>query len=246
MTVLTFITLATAATPAPAAGPKSDPNPDWRCQIVFRDAAFDAIQSDGATYRDGEDDVSCVIINEPGTVRDGWLHMKPTRSHRQPGPRSLNFIGQTYLQPSGTTASYPSFVSHGILEVLELGKIVWDPDDPTFRDVLWFRSYLRHRQLPFADGIADLNGDSSYAGNIDFDSTSSVFVQALDPCSWQVTSYTTEEPNLFVSARGERASTRTAPRVMRLIEGSRTQTVRGDFPMAFQFTVKVIGNKPGC
>ena len=59
--------------------------------------------------------------------------------------------------------------------------------------------------------------------------------------------YTTEEPQVF-GQFGERGLSPDYPtRVIRIWESlGRNPVVRGEFPMAFQATVTIIGNKPGC
>ena len=102
------------------------------------------------------------------------------------------------------------------------------------------------------DGLATVAGDSDLSGSFTVaDPTSSVFVQPIDQCSWQVTSYTTEEPALlYTSSSREQADTQTSPRVMRITEGAfdmvHQASLRGDFPMPFGATVTIIANKPGC
>jgi hypothetical protein len=227
-----------------AAAAKPDPTPNWRCRVTFRDAAQDKIRSDGAgSYVDGAGGVTCYIIDEVGTVQDRWLFMSITSSRNRAPARYLRYIGQTV---GGT--SYPDFRNHGTFEVKGLGKVSWSPNGPSARDVMPFRAYLRHPELPFADGLGVFDGDSNIVGTFGFDGTSSVFVQPIDPCSWQVTSFTTEEPGQFAGVFGERV-TATTPRVLRLHEGGKfpeAPVLRGDFPMAFEATVTVTANKPGC
>jgi hypothetical protein len=98
----------------------------------------------------------------------------------------------------------------------------------------------------FQNSFGRINGDSNFTGGEGSDTTSSVFVQPLDACSWQITSYTNEEPFLFTGVFGERSSTRTMPRVMRIEQGLPHSSVIGEFPMPFQATITVLGNKPGC
>lgn len=222
---------------------KTDPTPDWRCRVVLRDAGSDKIRSDlGGSYTDGGGGVTCYIVNEPGATHHRWLFMSITGTRRIPPTRFVQFRGQTF-----EGASYPDFANHGTFEVKGLANVVWNPALPTFRDVMPFRAYLRHPVLPFAQGLGTVNGDSNFTGGDPSHPTSSVFVQPLDDCSWQITSHTTEEPDLFIGLFGERAGTRTSPRVMRISEGSNKQAgTVGDFPMAFGATVTVIGNKAGC
>jgi hypothetical protein len=245
------------------AGQKPDPTPNWPCQIVFRDAGGDAIKSDTTPgsaawpkpYRDGVDGVTCYIVTGEGSAHYRWLYMIISSSRRSLSPRFIQFAGQAYPQLSGSTASYSSFANQdgGSFEVKGLAKVEYDPVDPTHRDVMPFRALLRGAQ--FVDGFAQMSGDSNFdgavtgipgTGNIDFDTTTSVFVQPLDACSWQITSHTTGEPFPFAGTFGERTSTRTDPRVMRIVEGIKKPRVRGDFPMPFQATISVIGNKPDC
>ena len=241
-----------------SSGQKPDPTPDWRCQVVFRDAAGDAIKSDTTPgsagwpkpYRDGVDGVRCTVMNEPGVAHHQWLALSIDSTRRNPSPRVIRYIGQSFQQLSGATASYASFVNQesGTFEVKRLAAVEWNPTDPTRRDVMPFRAYLWSSE--FLDGYGRLDGDSNYlgpvTGNVNYDTTSSVFVQPLDACSWQITSYTNEEPFHLDGEFGERTSTRTSPRVMRLGEGIKKPRVRGDFPMPFQATISIIGNKPGC
>lgn len=228
---------------APLLAAKPDATPNWRCRVTLRDAAADKIRSDdGGSYIDGVGGVTCYIIDEPGAVQHRWLFMSITGSRSKPPVRFMRYVYQAF-----EGGSYPNFRNHGTFEVKGLGRVAWNPDGPSARDVMPFRAYLRHPELPFADGLGSLNGDSSI-GTIGYDGTSSVFVQPIDSCSWQVTSYTTEEPDLFAGASGERA-TRTTPRLMRLEEGGKfpaSPVMVGDFPMAFQATVTVTANKAGC
>ena len=222
---------------------KADPTPDLRCRVVFRDAGGDKIQSDlGGTYTDGVGGVTCYVVNEPGATHDRWLFMSITGTRRTAPTRFVQFRGQTF-----EGASYSDFANHGTFEVKGLASIAWNPAPPTSRDVMPFRAYLRHPELPFAQGLGTVNGDSNFTGGDPSYPTSSVFVQPIDACSWQITSYTTEEPNLFVSSFGERAGTRTTPRVMRISEGSNKQAgTVGDFPMPFQATVTITSNTGNC
>lgn len=227
---------------------------NWRCQVVLRDGAGDAITSDtlpGSAswprpYRDGIDGVTCYIIDAPGSTHDRWLYMKIESSRRLPSSRFVQFVGQTYPQLAGGTASYATFANQngGSFEVKGLATVEWNALDPARRDVMPFRAYLGSAQ--FAGGGGRLDADSNFTGGIPSDTTSSVFVQPLDACSWRITSYTTEEP-LFDGQFGERTTTRTAPRVMRIWERlGKNPVVRGEFPMPFQATITVIGNKAGC
>jgi hypothetical protein len=63
----------------------------------------------------------------------------------------------------------------------------------------------------------------------------------------QITMYTTEE-HQFDGQFGERELSPDYPtRAIRIWEFlGRNPVVRGEFPMPFQATVTVIGNKPGC
>ncbi len=251
VTVLT--TLILGAVPATSWSQKPDPTPNWRCQIVFRDAAGDAIRSDTAPgnaawpkpYKDGQDGVTCYVVDAEGGAHHRWLYMIIESTRRKPSSRFIQFVGQTYPQVSGGTASYGTFANQngGSFEVKGLAHVEWSPLDPTYRDVMPFRALLSDPQ--FTSG-ARVDGDSNFTGGVPSDTTSSVFVQPLDACSWQITSYTTQEPILFIGEFGERPSTRTNPRVMRIWEGTKNPTVRGDFPMPFQATITIIGNKAGC
>jgi hypothetical protein len=237
------VVLATCLLDVALQAAKPDTTPDWRCRVTFRDAASDAIRSDGAgTYVDGVGGVTCYIVNAPGTTHDRWLFMSITGTKRLPPSRYVWFPGQTF---EGN--SYPAFANHGTFEVFALGTVSWNPDAPGARDLKPFRAYLRHPQLPFEDGYGTVSGNSNLVGSTAVEPTSSVFVQPLDPCSWQVTSYTTEQP---LWDELEVPTTRTAPRVMRLAEGNDNlildQSIRGHFPLAFQATVVVVANKPGC
>jgi hypothetical protein len=250
--VLAVSLLAIAGTAA-AENPHRATN--WRCQVVFRDAVGDAIKSDTPTgsaswpkpYRDGVDGVTCYIVDAPGAGHDRWLYMIIERSRARPSSRFVQFVGQSYPRLDGSIASYSTFANQntGSFEVKGLAKIEWNPLDPVRRDVMPFRAFLAHPQ--FLGGVGRLDADSNFTGGVPSDTTSSVFVQPLDACSWQITSYTTEEPFLFESEFGERSTTRTAPRVMRIWETvGKTPVVRGEFPMPFQATVTVIGTKAGC
>src|SRR4029077_14373912 len=141
--------------------------------------------------------------------------------------RVVRYIGQS----NDAGQSYESFDNNGTFEVVGLAKVGWNPADPTARDVMPFRAYLRRTysvqplpDLPFVDGLATVYGDSNLNGSSTVgaaDPTSSVFVQPIDQCSWQVTSYTTEEPGLlYTSSPREQADTQTNPRVMRITEGA--------------------------
>lgn len=216
---------------------KPAPSSDWRCKIVFRDAADDTIQSDGATYTDGVGGVKCYVVVVPGATHDGWLYMNITNTRRSPSTRYIRFVGQSF-----EGASYVTFNNHqgGTFEVKEFARP--DPGYPNLaHNVKPFRALLSNSQ--FAGGNARMDGDSNFTGGEPSYSTSSVFVRQIDACSWTVTSYTTEEPTPLVSSFGERGGTRVAPRVMRIWEGD---GARGEFPMPFQATVTIIGNKVGC
>lgn len=229
--------------------------PNWRCKVEFRDrdpdpntnTNGDAIRSDGlGPYVDGVDGVTCYI--NPGTdgaTRDGWLYMIIESPRRSPSPRFIQFRGQEYEQASGNIASYLDFPNQvgGSFEVMGLGKVQWPS-----RDVIPFRALLSHSQFPYG---ARLNGDSNTVGSLwDIPPTSSVFVQALDEleCSWEITSYTTEQA-FFTGLFGERSGTQVNPRVMRISKGQGSKlpdVVLGDFPMPFQVTISIIANKPEC
>jgi hypothetical protein len=159
--------------------PKTDPTPDWPCRVVFRDAASDVVQSDQlGAYVNGVGGVGCKIINEPGNTHHLWLFMNITGTRRTPPTRSVTFREQTF-----EGATYPSFQNHGTFEVKGLATLEWNAASPISRDVLPFRAYLRHPDLPFAYGLATLNGDSNFTGGAPTFGTSSVFVQPLDACS---------------------------------------------------------------
>lgn len=215
----------------PWAAGKPAPSANWPCKIVFRDAADDKIQSDGATYVDGVGGVRCYIVVAPGATHDGWLHMSITSTRRNPSTRYVRYVGQAF-----EGASYETFNNQaGTFEVKELARI--DPNFPNLpHNVKPFRARLNNAQ--FTDGVAQVDGDSNFTGGAPSYSTSSVFVRAVGACSWTVTSYTTEVPSLLVSSFGEREGTRLNPRVMKIWEGA-------FFPMPFEATVTV-GNKAGC
>lgn len=252
MLVAASIMLATGPV---SARQKNKIDPLWRCQIVFRDAAGDVIKSDTSPgsaswprpYRDGQDGVTCTILDAPGATHDRWLNLNIESSRRTPSARFVQFVGQTYPQGSGGIASYASLANQngGSFEVKGLAKVEWRPSDPTYRDVMPFRAYLGSTQ--FLGGTGRVDADSSFTGGDPSDGTSSVFVQPLDACSWQITMYTTEEPQ-FLGQFGERSlSPDYRTRVIRIWESlGRNPVVRGEFPMAFQATVTIIGNKPGC
>ncbi len=235
------------------AGGKPDPTPDWRCKITLHDASLDTIKSDdGGAYVDGVGGVTCKVINEPGATQDRWLFMSITGTRHDPVTRFIRYIGQT----NAAGATYQSFANHGTFEVLGLGKVGWNPNGPTPRDVMPFRAYLRRTyslpqlpDLPFVDGLATVDGDSNLSGSFKFgadDPTSSVFVHPVDQCSWDVTS----DPMEDVDYSREQADTHFSPRVMRMTEGAfdlvHHATLRGDFPMPFGATVTIVANKPGC
>jgi len=234
--VIATALVMSSATQSWAAGKPAPPS-DWRCKIVFRDAASDKIQSDGATYVDGVGGVKCYILVAPGATHDGWLYMDITNTRKSPSTRYIRFVGQSF-----EGASYATFNNHegGTFEVKEFARP--DPNFPSLpHNVKPFRALLSNAQ--FAGGTARMDGDSNFTGGDPSYSTSSVFVRQIDACSWTVTSYTTEEPTLLISSFGERGGTRVAPRVMRIWEGD---AARGDFPMPFAATVTIIANKPGC
>ena len=217
-----------ASKPAPAR---------WPCQITFRDAAGDVIKSDTATgsaswprpYVDGVDGVTCGIshdTNAPGTYN--WLNVV----FDSQSPRYLNYIGQQF-----EGSSYTSFVDRNYFQVKQLGTVVWDANNPSAMDARPFRSYAPDRQ--FLKSSARFQGDSDF-GNVP-GGTSSVFVQPLDPCSWQVWL----DPSAALLA-DEFSDTRVNPRVMQVSEGTSYSTTRGYFPMPFSAVVKVISGKAGC
>ncbi len=229
--------------------------PNWRCSVEFRDrdpdpvtnTSGDAIRSDGlGPYIDGTDGVTCYIYpGTDGALRDGWLYMIIDSPRRSPSPRFIQFVGQEYCRRQGAPRRTSDFANQvgGSFEVMGLGKVQWPS-----RDVMPFRALLSHSQFPYG---ARLNGDSNTVGSLwNIPPTSSVFVQALDEseCSWEVTSYTTEQP-FFTGLFGERIGTQPNPRVMRITKGQGSklpEVVLGDFPMPFQATVSIIGNKQGC
>ena len=147
------------------------------------------------------------------------------------------------------SASYLSFANKGTFEVKGLADVAWT--GTPYTDVRPFRGLVSSSQ--FARGAGEFNGHSNFPGgpNIPegapFVGTSSVFVQVLSACSWQIASYTTEDTSQTALSSGERAGTITSPtRVMRLTEGAYPKvTVRGDFPMAFGATVTII-RLAGC
>lgn len=220
-----------AALPHATSAQKSAPDANWRCQVVFRDAAGDAIRSDTAPgsvpwprpYRDGQQGVDLLHRRRRGCVS------RPMALHE----------GREFAKSA----------EHTIRPVRgpELCPAVW-------RDSRVHRHRQPERRVVRGEGTrpgrvepARLDADSNFTGGIPSDTTSSVFVQPLDACSWQITSYTTEEPTLFEGEFGERTSTRTTPRVMRIWERlGKNVLARGEFPMPFQATVSVIGNRPGC
>jgi len=220
---------------------KPAPDLDWKCSIQLRDAPGDAITSDGGgAYVHGTDGVECTIVRDRD-AHFNWLYVVFAGT----APRSMMFRGQ-----SNGSASYLSFANKGTFEVKGLADLAWT--GTPYTDVRPFRGLLRSPQ--FARGAGEFNGHSNFPGgpNIPdgapYVGTSSVFVQALSTCSWQITSYTTEVTSLITLTSGERAGTITTPtRVLRLSEGVYPKvTVRGGFPMAFGATVRIIGNMPGC
>jgi len=226
---------------------KADPTLDWRCRITLRDASGDKIQSDSAgAYTDGASGVTCYVVNEPGATHDRWLFMTIENTRRSPSARFIQFKGHlAYPQLPSGTASFADFTNHegGTFEVKGLAQVEWNQADPFYRDVKPFRAYLRNSQ--FVGGVAALNGDSNSPGFDPSGTTSSVFVRAIDPCSWTITWDTAE--GFFSGHSGEHQGIRIDPRVMRISEGTGKQArIRGDFPMPFQATVSIIGNKAGC
>ena len=109
-------------TAASLAGAKPDPTPDWRCQVVFRDASGDKMKSDGlGTYRDGVGGVTCYVINEPGATQDRWLFMSITGTKRQPATRVVKYSGS-----NDVGQSYTNFDNNGRFEVMGLAKVGWN------------------------------------------------------------------------------------------------------------------------
>ena len=219
---------------------KADPTPDWRCTVTLHDVVAPGdvpavITSDGlGPYVDGQGGVTCKVINDPGGTQNRWLFMSITGDQRHPPTRFVQFTGQT----NAAGAEYPDFQNHGTFEVLGLGYVV------SSVAVMPFRPYLRHPVfMPFKSGYATVAGDSNVAGTV-FGGvpTSSVFVQPLGACSWQVTSYLSA-PRFA----NEVPATQTNPRVMRITEGTfKKYEVRGDFPMPFQATVTITSNTSTC
>ena len=165
---------------------------------------------------------------------------------RNPSPRVIHFIGQEFSTALRGHRLVPaSFVNQagGSFEVKRLAQgALAQPR---------CHSVSRAPQPPQFPYGARLNGDSNTVGSLwNIPTASSVFVQALDEleCSWQITSYTTEQP-FHRDSFGERTSTQDDPRVMRLGKGQGSklpEVALGDFPMPFQATISIIGNKPGC
>ena len=195
--------ILSAASESWAAGKPAPPSSNWRCQIVFRDAAEDKIKSDGATYIDGVGGVQCNVLIAAGAAHGRWLYMNITNTRRSPSSRYIRFVGQSF-----EAASYATFNNHedGSFEVKGLAKVEWNPADLARRDVMPLRAIIRNSQ--FAGGYAGLDADSNFTGGEPLYSTSSVFVQPIDACSWTITPYTTEEPSLLISSFGERDGTR--------------------------------------
>jgi hypothetical protein len=225
-----------------AAGSKpSAPTANWTCKIELRNAPGDTITSDGGgAYVHGTGGVQCTIIRDRESHYN-WLYVV----FADKSPRSMIFPGQ-----SNGSASYLSFANKGSFEVEGLADVAWT--GTAYVDVRPFRALVFSPQ--FSRGAGEFHGHSNYPGgpNIPdgapYVGTSSVFVQALTTCSWQIASYTTEDTSLIALDSGERDGTIKIPtRVMRLSEGvSPKITVRGDFPMAFGAKVTIIGNMPGC
>ena len=94
------------------AGQKPDPTPDWKCQVVFRDAAGDAIKSDTTpgsagwpkAYRDGVDGVRCTVMNEPGVAHHQWIALSIDSTRRNPSTSTL-IVGRPVTYSCGTTCA---------------------------------------------------------------------------------------------------------------------------------------------
>lgn len=86
--MLTAAMILSAAPDSWAAGKPAPPSSNWRCQIVFRDAAEDKIKSDGATYTDGVGGVQCYVLIAAGAAHDRWLYMNITNTRRSPSART--------------------------------------------------------------------------------------------------------------------------------------------------------------
>ena len=128
------------------------------CKIVFRDAAGDKIQSDGATYTDGVGGVQCYVLIAAGAAHDQWLYMNITNTRRSPSARYIKFVGQSF-----GGASYGTFNNHegGTFEVKEFARL--DPGFPNLvHNVKPFRAYVRSSQ--FAGGYARVDADSNFTG----------------------------------------------------------------------------------
>lgn len=219
---------------------KPTPPPRWPCQITFRDAAGDVIKSDTPTgsaswpkpYVDGVDGVTCGISQAAGTGEYEWL----TLVFDSRSPRYLNYVGQQF-----EGSSYTSFTNRDYFQVKQMATVSWDPANPTAFDMRPFRAFAADSQ--FAKGEGRFQGDSDFTGNVP-GGTSSVFVQPLDACSWQV--WFDPSAPLVATATGEWADTRVNPRVMQVSESTGYKVTRGYFPMPFSVVVKVISGKPGC
>lgn len=221
-----------AAKPAP-------PPPAWRCTLTLRDAPTDTIRSDGGgAYVDGVNGVDYHINRGP--VQYNWLSV----SFASTSPRFMLYPGQ-----ANSTAAYSTFMNGypGTFEVKTLGSVPWT--GVPYQDVMPFRAQLSSSQ--FINGFGQFDGDSNFTGGGASFGTSSVVVEPLDPCSWRITSYTSEQPSLLMLASGERVGTVTSPsRFLRLTEAylpsNRKAKVRGDFAMPFSGVITVIGNNSAC
>ena len=238
--VVLGLVLATGWTVVHARSKPAPAIPNWQCEVTLRDAPGDMILSDtpaGAApraYIDGVDGVLCQILIKTARTTTGSGSGFDSRS-----PRYMLFPGQ-----SNSTGSYITFLNRFSFEVKTIADVPWT--GAPYVDVMPFRAWVADAQ--FQGGAAKFRGDSNFTGGDDLLGTSSVFVEPLDPCSWRVTSYTTEDTSAIALTSGERPGTQTDPtRVMQLSDQKgKNLIILGSFPMPFGAEVKVFGNKAGC
>ena len=147
---------------------KKKESTNWPCRVEMRDAATDAIRSDGGVNRDGTadyvngvDGVTCVIVPpDAGSLSAGDLSLYFTGRIR----RALVYTEQN----GGSYPGYPQFEDTGSLRVKQLGSVAGSAEPRAFIAYSAVGRFVASAEGA-DDGVTDL-----------------VSVQRLDACTWHV------------------------------------------------------------
>lgn len=250
------VTLTVAGTGVEAQkGKPAPPNPNWICSIAFRDADGDMIRSDTrGPYVHGAEQVTCEIYTDGGGNPKFKLHFRPDSK----STRRLRIEGGSTVE--GFEFSAANTLQPDYFEVVDLKTAVpvYDGDGSAIPAVYLrpFRVSKDGATFFFRGNSINRPEDPWYA---DTNGASSVFVQPLSNCSWDMWFDPDADGPLQVDASGRVVGpeeavgletplwTPTGQRLLLVYERIRKETVhRGYVAMPFAARVTIVTGGASC